>query len=80
MKKLSVSDEGMFIDNEFMSIFLYRDDIDLDSLTLQEEEVQDVMYISVDDLKKQMKEKTIKFDCFQEELDLLFNYIKKEMK
>ena len=51
-REKSVTRGGTFIDDEFYDVYLLRCDVDLDALTLQEEEVQAVAYKPYSDFRQ----------------------------
>jgi isopentenyldiphosphate isomerase len=51
-KHQSVQQGGKFINNGFYDVYLVQKDIDLDTLTLQPEEVAEVNWVSFDELEK----------------------------
>lgn len=59
-----------FINSEISKIYLYRLK-DNDIITLQKEEIQDIMWISVDDCIRKIKENDFKHCLFMDELEIL---------
>lgn len=71
----SIQNKGTYIDKEYNDIYLVRKDIELSEMTKQDEEVDDLKYIQVDDLKKWINEKNPELVDHEEEFDLFFNSI-----
>jgi isopentenyldiphosphate isomerase len=46
-----IEKNGAFFDNEFYDVFVLKANFDIDEVTVQEEEVQAVKYISYDEFK-----------------------------
>ncbi len=51
-KEVSVTQNGAFIDNEFYDVYLFKCDVDLGALKLQEDEVQAVRYMKYGDFRR----------------------------
>ena len=50
-KRQELHDNGNFIENEFDYIYILKENIDLSMIKLQKEEVQDIKYFSINELK-----------------------------
>ncbi|WP_346931256.1 NUDIX domain-containing protein [Clostridium sp.] len=50
-KETMIEKNGAFFDNEFYDVFVLKANFDIDEVTVQEEEVQAVKYISYDEFK-----------------------------
>ncbi len=50
-KETLIENNGTFIDNEFYDVFLLKADFNINQITVQEEEVQAVKYISYDEFR-----------------------------
>lgn len=62
-----------FINNEFNDVYLLRLSLDLDKITLQEEEVSEVKYISVNELRNMIKTRDKTLLMHDDEFEMLFN-------
>ena len=51
-RETMIDNNKSFIDNEFYDVFVLRANFDIDQITIQEDEVQAVKYISYDEFKK----------------------------
>lgn len=45
----------LFVDNEVTTVFVYKKDVEIESLTLQEEEVEEVKWFDIDIVKEDMQ-------------------------
>jgi len=73
----TVTRNNTYFNNEFNDVYLVRKDIALEDFVLQEEEVAEVRYISVDEFKKWVAEKKADLHPTYEEYELLFDYLEK---
>jgi len=71
----SIHNNGSFINNEHRDIYVVKQNVQLDELTLQKEEVADINYISLKKLKKKFREKDPEFIMHDEEYKALFKYL-----
>lgn len=71
------TNNGNFVNNEFKDIYVIQRNIDLNSLSLQEEEVSEVAFIEWQKLMNDLKENPAKYAPHQTEYDLLFSYLSK---
>jgi isopentenyldiphosphate isomerase len=65
--------EGDFIDNEISDVYVVTKNVFHSDLHLQKEEISDARWMSVDDLKKALVLKPIKFVPHKEEYEKLFS-------
>jgi isopentenyl-diphosphate delta-isomerase type 1 len=71
----SVTNGETFINNEIHDIFLIRKDIEIDEMTLQDDEVSEVKWIDHLELKKDLKANPSKYVIHDEEYRLLFEHL-----
>lgn len=62
-------------DNEFSAVYLYRNDIDIETLKLQESEVSEVCWTEIDELLSVMGKDNFKHCIFAEELQMIKNAV-----
>jgi isopentenyldiphosphate isomerase len=67
--------EAHQINKEFNDVYLIRKDIDLDTLTLQEEEVAEVKYMPWQEVRKHIEDQDPSFCQHEEEYEKLFEYL-----
>lgn len=72
-----VLNNGAIINNEFNDIYIVRANFDLSSLKIQKEEIDDVRYISKEELKTWVEEERENLVPHKEEYELLFNFLEK---
>lgn len=73
-----VLNDGTYIDNELVDVYLLRKNIYLNSLTLQSEEVDSIKAISVDAFRKCVLSKDPSFVPFWNAYEKLLDYLDKE--
>jgi isopentenyl-diphosphate Delta-isomerase len=66
---------GTYINNEFNDIYLVQTDKNINEMQLQEEEVAEIKWISVNDLKSLLKDKKELIVEHDEEYKLLFEHL-----
>lgn len=66
-----------FRDNEWSNMFVYEEPVDITKLSLQESEVESVMWMDFDTLKKAVRENTIPHCIYVDELEMLEGYLKR---
>lgn len=71
----SIQNDGTYINKEYNDIYLIRKDIELSEMKKQDEEVDGLIYISIDELKKWVEEKNPELVDHEEEFKLFFNSI-----
>lgn len=71
----SIQNDGTYINNEYNNVYLLREDIPLSEMIKQDEEVDDLKYITLDELKKWIQEKNPELVDHEEEFELLFSSI-----
>jgi isopentenyl-diphosphate delta-isomerase len=69
----TVINNGTYINKEYNDIYLIHKDIELSEMKKQEEEVGDLKYISLDELKEWVNNKYPELVDHEEEFELLFN-------
>lgn len=72
----SIQQGGKFINNGFYDVYLVQKDIDLDTLTLQPEEVAEVNWVSFDELEKAFHSKDPSFVPHEMHYEKLFKILK----
>ena len=72
-KKSSVLNNGTFINNEFNDVYLLRKELDISKIKLQKEEVSEVKWYSIDELKKALVDRKDEFVSHNEEYEELFS-------
>ena len=65
----------MFRDNEVTRVFVYEEDVDIDSLTLQESEVEEVRWFGLDEVAEEIKTSRERFCMPAEGLNKLIRYL-----
>lgn len=75
-KKQSVLNNGTFINNEFNDVYLLKMNVDLSKIRLQEEEVSDIKWFSIDEIKAILKEKRAGYLIHEKEYQALIDLIK----
>ena len=58
-------------------MFVYEEPVDITKLSLQESEVESVMWMDFDTLKKAVRENTIPHCIYVDELEMLEGYLKR---
>lgn len=71
----SILNDGTYINKEYNDVYLIEKDIELSQMKKQESEVEDLKYISIDELKRWIEEKNPELVDHEEEFDLLFKNI-----
>lgn len=74
MKKRCFSettDKGEITDNELSAVYLYRREVDIDQLTIQESEVSEVCWAEIDELLSVMDKGNLKHCISPEELRMI---------
>lgn len=69
-----------FRDNEWSNMFVYEKPVDITELTLQESEVESVLWMDFDELKKAVRENTIPHCIYVDELEMLEDYLRRREK
>jgi len=72
-KNQSVLNKGTFINNEHDDVYLLRKDLDLSKIKLQKEEVSEVKWFTLDDLRQILHERRQGFVIHEEEYLALLN-------
>ena len=74
----SIQNNGTYINNEFNDVYIVHSDVSIPSLKMQEEEVDDLKYISKEQLKEWIATKNKDFLVpHKKEYELLFEYLDK---
>lgn len=76
LRHQSVKNNNTYVNNEFNDVFIIQKDIPLDSMSLFEEEVQEVKWVPLKDLIKWTKEKREDLVIYDEEFNKVFKYLK----
>ena len=66
-----------YIENMFYDTYILRKDIDIKDITIQKEEVDDIKYISIDEVYSLIKNGSKDFVPNDEDYKRIFDYIKK---
>lgn len=74
-KEIVVLNNGQFIDNEFYDVYLFKMDLDPDTLILQEDEVSEVKFIGYNEFKQAVINKDQSLWIHDEGFSRLFNYL-----
>lgn len=75
--KQSILNEGAVINSEFVDIYLLNIDLDLSTVKLQEEEVSEVKFVEVAELKRLIVERADEFVQDPKEYAVLFEHLQK---
>jgi isopentenyl-diphosphate Delta-isomerase len=75
IKTQNIQNHGTFLNNGYHDIYLVRRNVELDELTLQKEEVAEVKFINIEELKNIIKEKHPDFIIHTEEYKRLFEHL-----
>ena len=68
----------MFRDNEFSSVYVYREPVGMDSLRLQESEVSEVRWFLLSEVQSEIRRSRKRFCVPTEGLNVLVRWLKKE--
>ncbi|MBP5343765.1 MAG: NUDIX domain-containing protein [Alphaproteobacteria bacterium] len=71
-KRSSSRPSATFINNEFNDVYLLRLSLDLKKIVLQEEEVAEVKYISLDEFRSKIKNRDESLLLHDDEFEMLF--------
>ena len=71
----SIQNKGTYINKEYNDVFIVRKDIKLADMQRQISEVDDLRYITLDELKKWIREKNPELVDHEKEFELFFNSI-----
>jgi isopentenyl-diphosphate delta-isomerase type 1 len=74
-KSQVVLNGGTFYNNSFNYVFLVKKDFNIDTLTLQKEELSEVKWVTLKELAKIAKEKTPGYVAHTEEYTMLIDYL-----
>ena len=72
VRKKSDRCSATFINNEFNDVYLLRLSLDLDKITLQEEEVSEVKYIPINEFRQMIKNRDKTLLMHDDEFEMLF--------
>jgi isopentenyl-diphosphate Delta-isomerase len=72
IKSQSIQHEGAFVDNEINDVYLVEKDLSLSEIHIQQEEISEVKWISIDHLKHALISKPQNFAPHEEEYEKLF--------
>ncbi|MFW0861962.1 MAG: NUDIX hydrolase [Candidatus Komeilibacteria bacterium] len=72
-----ILNNNTYFNNEYHDIYIIKRNLDIEKLTLQEEEVAEVKFINLTNLKKKIEEKDPEFVMHDEEYRALFKYLEK---
>lgn len=75
VKQQSIKINGTYINNEHKVVYIIKKDIPIDSISVQESEVQYVIWIDIDELKRWVEENKKDLVDHEKEYELLFKYI-----
>jgi isopentenyl-diphosphate delta-isomerase type 1 len=75
IKSHSMQLEGAFIDNEINDVFLVEKDLSLSEIHFQKEEISEIKWILIDNLKEALKSEPKDFAPHKEEYEKLFSNI-----
>ena len=75
IKSQSIQHEGTFVDNEINDVYLVEKDLSLSEIHIQQEEISEVKWISIDHLKDALISEPRNFATHEEEYDKLFSNI-----
>lgn len=75
-KSSSVSNNGLFLNNEFDDVYLVKLDLDISKIKLQTEELTEVKWIPVSELERVLREKDSDYVSHQEEYTKLIAILK----
>jgi isopentenyl-diphosphate delta-isomerase type 1 len=75
-KKQLVLNNGTFINNEFNDVYLIKKDLDISTIKLQKEEVSEVKWFSISEMKDILNEKRKGYLIHEKEYEALINLIK----
>lgn len=82
-KMQQIEKDGAFINHQHHCAYLAKIDIDIDSLKLNRDEVEEVKFIHQQEVEQHFRNKTLDFDFYPsfytDEIDLLFPMIKKKV-
>ena len=65
----------MFRDNEVTRVFVYEEEVDIESLTLQESEVEEVRWFDLNEVAEEIKTSRERFCMPTEGLNKLIRYL-----
>jgi len=77
IKSESIQNNGTYFNNEHQDVYLIRRNLDVEKLVLQKEEVAEVKFIDIQELKDILAKKDPAFVMHDEEYKALFEYLKK---
>jgi isopentenyl-diphosphate delta-isomerase type 1 len=75
-KKQTVLNNGTFINNEFNDVYLLRKNLDISTVKLQKEEVSEIKWFSIGEIKDILKEKREGYLIHEKEYEALIDLIK----
>lgn len=78
IKKADQQSGGVFINNDFAEVYLACRNLDLNSLTLQMEEIMEVKYLPLTELRRLVETKDPDFIPRKDEYDILFEALQKK--
>ena len=65
-----------YIENMFYDTYILRKDIDIKDITIQKEELNDIKFISIDEVKKQIEDSNKEYVPNDEDYKRIFEYLK----
>ncbi len=74
LKRSPWHDDG-FVDNEFDDVYLLEIDKDINELVYQKEEISEIMFVKIDELKEMIKSCQEDLVMYDDEYDILFKYL-----
>ena len=79
-KRQNIVNNGTYIDNEFVDVYIIEKDIPLSKIVMQESEVKNIQYIFWEKLKDWVNSGSKNLFYHHEEYQLLFDYLKEKFK
>ena len=66
----------MFRDNELSSVYVYIEPVDIEELTLQESEVEEVIWMDYEESMQKVREGTLPNCIYEDEFRMVGEYLK----
>lgn len=70
----------MFRDNELSSVYVYTEPVEIEELTLQESEVEEVIWMDYEECMQEVQEGTLANCIYEEEFRMVGEYLKEYSK